>query len=409
MIAFQQLGISLALGMLVGLQREKTATGMPGMRTFPLITVLGTVCAMLGNSYDGWLVGAGLLAVLVTLVFPSLAKLRRSEPDPGITTDVAALLMYAVGALLVVAPMSVPIAIGSGVAVLLQLKPELHRFAVRLGDHDLRAIMQFVVITFIILPILPRETYGPLDVFNPFETWLMVVLIVGMSLGGYIAYKFLGRDVGILLSGVLGGAISSTATTASYARQARAGSFGPRTAAIVMMIASTVAFIRVLIEVAVVAPEFLPKAAPPITILLGLTMLPALAMWLCVRRQSAEMPSQGNPTQLKSAICFALAYSLALLMLAAARKYVGAEALYAVAALSGLTDMDAITLSTARMARADLGFAADAWRLIIIGAMANLMSKAGIVAFLGNRQLLLQILGMFSIPMAGGILLLIYW
>lgn len=408
-IAFQQLGISLLLGLLVGLQREKTASGMPGMRTFPLITVFGTVCALLGEPYGGWIVATGLLAVLVTLVFPSLARLRKSEPDPGITTNVAALVMYAVGALLPVAPMSLPIAIGGGVAVLLQLKPELHRFAGKLGDQDLRAIMQFVVITCIILPVLPNQTYGPLDVLNPFETWLMVVLIVGMSLGGYIAYKFLGCDAGIFLGGILGGAISSTATTVSYSRQAQGNPIGIRPAAVVIMIASTIVFVRVLLEIGVVAPEFLSKAAPPVLILMVLMAAPAILAWYGIPRQSAEMPDQGNPTHLKSAILFALMYTLVLWLLAAARKYAGQEGLYLVAGLSGLTDMDAITLSTARMARADSLFAAHAWRLIVVAAMANLVFKASIVALLGQRRLFLHVLGMFLVPLLGGCLLVAFW
>ncbi len=407
--AFQELGLSLLLGLLVGLQRERTAAGMPGMRTFPMITVFGTVCAMLGDRYGGWVVAAGLLAVLVTLTFPSLARLRRSEPDPGITTDVAALLMFAVGALLVVAPLSLPVAIGGGVAVLLQFKPELHRFAGKLGDHDLRAIMQFVIITCIILPVLPDQTYGPFNVLNPRQTWLMVVLIVGMSLGGYIAYKFVGRSARILLGGILGGAISSTATTVSYSRQTRSEPMGAHSAAIIIMIASTIVFIRVLIELAVVAPEALPTATPPIVVLMLLTMLPALIVWYRVRRQPAEMPAQKNPTQLKSAMFFAIMYAVVLLALAAVKQYAGANALYAVAFLSGLTDMDAITLSTAHMIQADRWFAADAWRLLIVAALANLIFKAGVVALLGHRRLLLHIAIMFSVPVVGAVLLLALW
>ena len=183
------------------------------------------------------------------------------------------LVMYAVGALLVVEHMLLPaMAVGGGVAVLLQFKPELHGIARKLGDDDLRAIMQFVLITCIILPVLPNRTYGPLDVLNPFETWLMVVLIVGMSLGGYIVYKFFGRDAGILLGGMLGGAISSTATTVSYARGARDDPAAARSAAIVIMIASTVMYLRVLVAVAVVSgdPPFLARVAPPVVILMAL-------------------------------------------------------------------------------------------------------------------------------------------
>ncbi len=405
-VAFQQLGMSLLLGLLVGLQRERTETGMPGMRTFPMITLLGTVCAMLGS----WMVPTGLLALIVTLSFPALLRIRREEPDPGTTTGVAALLMYAVGAMLVVAPMSVAIALGGGVAVLLQFKPELHRFAHTLGDRDLRAIMQFVLITCIILPILPNEKYGPLDIFNPFETWLLVVLIVGMSLGGYIVYRFLGPNAGILLGGVLGGAISSTATTVSYARQARTGPISTQAAAIVVMIASTIVFVRVLVEIAVVAPDFLATAAAPVILLMLLTMVPALVAWLRVRQAPAEMPEQENPTHLKSAVFFAGMYVAVLLALAAAREYLGSQGLYAVAFLSGLTDMDAITLSTARIAETDTRFAVeDGWRLLIVAAMANLVFKAGIAGLLGHRRLLGHLAVMFSVPLVGGALLLALW
>ncbi|HBO44077.1 MAG TPA: MgtC/SapB family protein, partial [Planctomycetaceae bacterium] len=246
---FGQLGISLLLGLLVGLQREHAAA-MAGLRTFPLITLLGSVAAMLGLEFGGWVVAAGWIGVLGILVTAKLLKIKQADFSHGTTTDAAVLLMFGVGALLVVGPMVVAVAIGGGVAVLLQFKPELHDFSRRLGDADLRAIMQFVLITCIILPVLPNKTYGPLDVLNPREIWLMVVLIVGMSLGGYITYKFLGRNARILLGGFLGGAISSTATTASYSRRAGGDSLGLSAAAVVILIASTVVFGRVLIEIA---------------------------------------------------------------------------------------------------------------------------------------------------------------
>ena len=263
---FQQLGISLLLGLLVGLQREHAASGIAGMRTFPLITVLGTLSTLLATQMgDGWIVAAAMFGVVAVTVVghwiqprnngggketgtiyrngpqdvshkPEQPAFPTASQHPGITTDVAMLLMFAVGAFLAVGPMSVAVAVGGGVAVLLQFKPELHKIAQKLGDEDLRAVMQFVLITCIILPVLPNVSYGPdsfprffhlrhpmpqLDVLNPREIWLMVVLIVGLSLGGYISYKYFGRNAGILLGGVLGGAISSTATTVSYARGTR--------------------------------------------------------------------------------------------------------------------------------------------------------------------------------------------
>lgn len=407
---FKALGLALMLGLLVGLQRERTAQGRPGVRTFPLITVFGTVCMLLGT----WAVVAGMLAVIVIIPLPHyMSYLLKKQDDIGATTDVAALLMFAVGALLghPEIPPVVSVAIGGGVAVLLQFKPEMHRFVERLGDTDVKAIMQFVLISFIILPILPNRNYGPpgLDVLNPFETWLMVALIVGMSLFGYIIYKFFGRNAGIMLGGFLGGAISSTATTVSYSRQAKGDPLGTRVASIVIMVASTVVFIRVLIEIAVVSPRFLAIAAPPISVLMALTLIPSLILWYRVRNEPSNMPEQSNPTQLKSAITFGILYAVVLFALAAAKQFVGTEGLMVVAALSGLTDMDAITLSTARMADSEPAIMAEGWRLIIVGALANLVFKAGMVAFLGDRRLFRRIVALFALPLIGGIVLLFVW
>ncbi|MHC4406501.1 MAG: MgtC/SapB family protein, partial [Planctomycetota bacterium] len=409
-VVFQQLGISVLLGLLVGLQREHSTLGMPGMRTFPLITVLGTVAALLGLVFGGWVVAAGLFGVLALLVFPNLVRLREEEPDPGITTDVAALVMYGVGALLVAMPdqMGVAVAVGGGVAVLLQFKLELHRFAKKLNDADLKAIMQFVLITCVILPVLPNKTFGPFEVFNPWKTWLMVALIVGMSLGGYIIYKFLGRDAGIVLGGVLGGSISSTATTVSYSRRARDLAVDCRVPAIVIMIASAIALIRVLVEVAVVAPAFLPSVAVPMGILMLLMTLPSLFVWYRVRKTPNEMPPQENPTQLKSAVFFGAMYALALFALAAAKQRLGDQALYAVAWLTGLADLDAITLSTAELSKTDAWVAREGWRLITAAVTANLVFKAVLAGLLGGRRLLGWIALLYCLPLAGGVALILF-
>jgi uncharacterized membrane protein (DUF4010 family) len=410
---FQQLGIALGLGLLVGLQRERTEAGMPGLRTFPLITVLGTTAALVSTSMGGWVLATGFLAVTVMLLFPNLIRLREEHPDPGITTDVAALLMYLVGALLIVLPeqRSIAVAVGGGVAVLLQFKPELHNLARRLGDGDLKAIMQFVLLSCVILPVLPNKDFY-LGVLNPRETWLMVVLIVGMSLGGYIAYKFLGRDAGMLLGGLLGGAISSTATTVSHSRQAAARESEPRVAALVILIASTVVFVRVLIEVAVVAPGLLASLAPPVVIMMLLMLVSAALLWLRIHQRPGEMPEQHNPTQLKSALMFGGMYALVLIALALTRQYIGNRGLFGVAILSGLTDMDAITLSTAKMFRAssaDPWIVANGWRLILCAALSNLAFKTFLVASLGPRELLQRVVIVFVIPFCGGLGLLLLW
>ncbi|MCE5301509.1 MAG: MgtC/SapB family protein [Planctomycetaceae bacterium] len=404
---FQQLGIALLLGLLVGLQREHAESGMAGMRTFPLITVLGSLSAVLaGHFQDSWILAAGLLAIAAMIVVGHAFRSQRPDAHPGMTTDAALLLMYVVGAMVVIGPLPVAIAVGGGAAVLLQFKPELHGIARKLGDEDLRAIMQFVLITCIILPVLPNRTYGPYHVLNPFETWLMVVLIVGLSLGGYIAYKFFGRDAGIFLGGVLGGAISSTATTVSYARGARNDPAAQRAAAVVILIASTVMYLRVLLSVGVVSLDFLAAVWPFIAALMLLTSLPALALWFRVRQQPSTMPEPTNPTQLTSALVFGMLYAAVLLALAIAKNAWHGEGLFAVAFLSGLTEMDAITLSTARMSIGDPQVAVDGWRLLVVAAMANMVSKSALAGILGGWQLLVRVVLLFVLPTLGGVALL---
>ena len=329
------------------------------------------------------------------------------------------LVMFAVGAYLVYAPsLLVGIVLGGTVAVLLQFKLELHGIAHRLGDDDLRAVMRFVLISCIILPVLPKHSYGffqwfhigspDLDVFNPFETWLMVVLIVGMSLAGYILYKFFGRNAGLFLGGVLGGAVSSTATTVSYAREAKEGSRGVSDAGFVIMVASTVSCLRVLVAVAAVAPQaFLFNVAPPVGVLMGLTFLPVVFLWMADRKENGPMPEPNNPTQLRSAIVFGIVYLFVLFALAYANHSIGDRGLLAVAGMSGLTEMDAVTLSTAKLAYTDANVMSEGWKMIVVAILANMLSKTVIAGCLGGRKLLNRVALLFLIPTLGGIALLL--
>jgi uncharacterized membrane protein (DUF4010 family) len=176
------------------------------------------------------------------------------------------------------------------------------------------------------------------------------------------------------------------------------------------LIASTVVFARLLIAIAVVAPEFLGQTAGPLGVMALLTGLPSLIIWYRLRHAQAPMPEQANPTQLKSAVFFGLMYTVALVALAAVQQYAAGGYLYLVAGLSGLTDMDAITLSTARLARAgDATILAEGWRMIIVASMANLAFKAAVVGLMANRRLLVEIVLLFLVPVAGGTAMLLLW
>jgi uncharacterized membrane protein (DUF4010 family) len=406
---FKAIGMSLGLGLLVGLQREHAESQVAGIRTFALVTLWGTLMAMLGQSYGGWLVAAGALAVTLLLFVANLAKMRRGVAEPGLTTEIAALVMYGVGAYLVLGESAVAVLAGGIVAVLLQFKQPMHAFVDRMSADDLRSIMQFVLLAMVILPVLPNEHYGPFGAFNPHETWLMVVLIVGISVGGYIAYKFLGRGVGTVLGGILGGLVSSTATTASYARRASEQPAAVGQAVLVIVIASAVSVGRVLVEVAVATSPILGDVGPPLAAMLAWMLVLSLAAFLFERDGGNELPQPKNPAELKLALVFGAMYSAIKLAVAATQHYFGGSALYAVAIFSGLTDLDAITLSTANLVEQQQLEASLGWRLILVAVLANLAFKGGIVAVLGHRRLALRTALLFAAAIVGGLLIVWLW
>jgi uncharacterized membrane protein (DUF4010 family) len=406
---FLQLAVALGLGLLVGLQRERMDSAIAGIRTFALITLFGALAAQLGRVFGGWMVAAGLVVVAAFVVAGNLARISKGDGDPGQTTELAAVLMYGIGAWVVVGAMPVAIALGGTVAVLLHLREPLHRFVERIGEGDLKAIMQLVVIALVVLPVLPDRAFGPYGVLNPYQIWWMVVLIVSLSLLGYVAYKLFGARAGTILSGLLGGAISSTATTVTYARRSKEAPESSRLAAVVVMIASTVVFVRLLVEIAVAARDRFLELAPPLAAMLGVTVVLALAAWLAGRRENAEPPEPANPAQLKSALVFGALYAAVLLAVAFARERFGTAGLFTVAALSGLTDMDAITLSTARLVSGGGLDPGTGWRAILLAALSNLVFKAGTVAVLGSRRMLGRVAVLFGVALAGGGLIFWLW
>jgi uncharacterized membrane protein (DUF4010 family) len=278
-----------------------------------------------------------------------------------------------------------------------------------MGDKDIRGVIHLVLIGLVILPVLPDQTFGPYDVLNPYSIWRMVVLIVGISMIAYVAYQLLGTSAGAVLGGILGGLISSTATTVSYARQTKDNSQANAMAALVIMIASTIVNFRVLLEVGVVAPNLLRIAALPILVMLLLMSAECAALFVPLRKQASAPPEQDNPAQLKPAIIFGGLYAVILFVVAAAKDVFGNEALYGIAMISGLTDVDAITLSTATLFNDQRIEASTAWRVILIATMSNLVFKAGAVAMLGSRRLLLYVSSLFGIALLGGLAILFFW
>jgi len=282
-------------------------------------------------------------------------------------------------------------------------------FATRLTKADVKSVMQFAAIALVVLPVLPNRTYGPYDVLNPFEIWLMVVLIVGISLAGYVLYKLLGARAGTLLGGVLGGLISSTAATASYASRAKHHrSLAPQVA-LLIMVASTVAYLRIVVEIAVAAPSVLSAVAPPLLIIsLANVFICGLAL-VFVRGDAGDLAKQDNPSELRVALVFGALYGLIILAIAAARETYGDPGLYVIATISGLTDVDAITLSTANLIEAGRLDPGSGWRAIVLASLSNLVFKGALGSALGGLALLKHLAPLFLTSIAAGITVLLLW
>ena len=401
--------MSFGLGLLLGLERERRGPSIAGIRTFPLISLFGTVCAQLGEAFGGWIVAAGLLALAAVIVPANFVQVKKGIVDPGTTTEIAALLLYVVGALIAIGYLAAALVIAGAMAVLLHSKRPLHNFARAVGERDMRAMMLFVLLSLVILPVLPNKDFGPYAVWNPFKLWLMVVLIVGISLGGYIAYKLFGARAGALLGGIIGGMVSSTATTVSYARRTGSEAALASLSAFVIMTASCVSIVRVLVEIAAVAPRRFGEMAWPLVAMLVVCILIALALYFPSRRQTAKMPEQKNPAELKPAFLFGALYALVLLAVAVAKQYFGSAGLYLVAIISGLTDLDAITLSTGQLADSNKIEARIAWQVILTAVLSNLLFKFGIVAALGSANLTKKVAWSFAGALVAGIGIILFW
>lgn len=403
------LSVALGLGLLVGLQRERARSDFGGIRTFPLLTLFGALCGLLATKWGGGTIVAGLLATATVAFLANLTKFRKQEETRGQTTEVAALVMFVAGVLLTTEYRAIAVVIGGVTAVLLHLKQPMEAFAGRLSETDVGAIMRFAMVSLIVLPILPDEEFGPYSVLNPREIWLMVVLIVGMGLAGYLSFRLLGARAGVVLGGVLGGLVSSTATTVAYARRVRDGVSPTSLAALIILIASAVAAARVMVEVGLVAGQTAPQMLLPLGALLALIVVVTVALFWITEKPAAEKPDQSNPAQLTSAMIFGAIYAVILFATAAAKSVFGSEALYAVAVVSGFVDVDAVTLSTSRLAATEKLDADTAWRLIMIATLANVAFKTGLAFALGSAALLARLILPVAFILVGGVSLVLAW
>jgi uncharacterized membrane protein (DUF4010 family) len=385
---------SIAIGLLIGLERERNPSAKAGLRTFALVALLGTLMGMLADHLDtSWLVVAGLVAVALTIIAAYLGdEPDKPDADPGTTTVIALILSYALGVMIWLDMSELSVMLAIGITALLYFKPELRGFSQRLTRRDLVAVLQFSVLTFIVLPILPDQNYGPYGAFNPHQAWLMVVLISGLSLAGYTALHLVGTRYGAPLLGFFGGLVSSTATTLIYSKHGKASPALSNLAAMVIVIASMVVLLRLLVMSSIVAFGALPGLAPVYAGGLIAGLIASVYAWKKTSKgQQLLVPETANPAELHTAIGFGLLYVVVLLSSAWMSDLAGSQGLYAVALVSGLTDVDAIALSSLRLFNMGQLSEQQTVTAIAIAFLSNMAFKFGMVVFIAGTALARQV------------------
>jgi uncharacterized membrane protein (DUF4010 family) len=353
-----------------------------------------------------WLFAIGFagLAVLVLAVY----ALSAYRGEPGMTTEVAVLLVYLIGGLIYWDQVWLAVALGVTITGLLALRPTLHGLAARIEQEDIFATLKLAVVSAVILPLLPDQAYGPLQVLNPFRIWLMVVFISAISFSGYVAIKLLGPRRGIGLTGLLGGLVSSTAVTLSFSQRSReAPSLGSHFA-LGIIIASTTMYPRIALEILAFNPTLAGRVWLPLALLTALGLGGALYLWRAARQWQEETSAFANPFRLGPAIQFGLIFGLVLLLTKAAQVALGDTGVYLASFLAGLAGVDPIALSMAQLAGQAISYEVAA-QAVLLSAAANTLAKGGLTLALGAPHLRRQVLPVLGLLTLASLSLAVWW
>jgi uncharacterized membrane protein (DUF4010 family) len=403
--------VALAIGLLIGLEREwrlrdDAKNEHAGLRTFGLIGLLGGLANVLNWSAGGWLLPAALLALAVLLI-ADLKLGTGALPGRDITTVVAALVTALLGALATSGEAQLAVAAAVVVTVLLNLKARLHRWVDALSEAEIAGVLRLLVVSLVVLPVLPDKGYGPYDALNPRTVWLFVVLISLLSFVGYLAIKILGPRRGHLATGLFGGLVSSTATTAALARLGRREVGALYSLASGIALANAVMAVRMIAVVAAIDPELAKAAAWPLGWAAAMALVMTLLLWQRGRRGSAtETPEIQNPFEIGPALRFAAILAVTLVLAKFLEDRYGQSGLQVLAAVAGLVDVDAITLTVARDTVTG-GSIPPALAALLIAAFANSIFKAGLLVTTGGRLAMWGVSVLALMALAGGIAWLI--
>lgn len=400
--ALMGLAVALAIGLLFGVERgwhrqqqpEESRTA--GLRTFGLIGLLGGTAGLLSRYLTpdvlGW-VFVGTAAIFATVYVVSI----RHSGQRGSTSLIASLLTFGLGALAAIGEQVIASAAAVVATLLLGFKPQLHAWVSRIDEKELHATLKLLLITVVLLPILPDRGFGPSDALNPYQLWWMVVLIASISYVGYFAVRVAGADKGLLMTSLVAGLASSTALTVQLSRLGRQENTDKNLLAAGILIANATLFPRILVIVALVNTDLVPLLVPPLLLMLALTLFPSLLLWLAAAKQeSGASLNVENPLELGMALRFGVLLAVIMLGGELAAQFFGNAGVLVLAAISGVADLNAITLSIAGMEDASitLQYAVIA---ILVAVLTNSLFKAGFSALAGTFGLGLRV----GLPLIG--------
>lgn len=388
-----KLGLALAIGFLIGLERgwkdrdEEEGQRTAGLRTFSLIALLGGIFGALTKGDDFLLLAAGFVTVSAALA-AFFWREGVAKKDFSATSVVAAMLAFMLGAYAVLGDTQVAAGAGVAAVLLLAAKAQLHGLLARVTWPELRAGLLLAAMTFIALPLLPHEAIDPYGAINPYELWLMTILIAAVSFAGYAAIRIAGPERGTVMAAAAGGLVASTAVTLTLARLARDNPHRVRLLGGSITLSGAIMLLRVLVVVAVFNRMLAWSLAP--ALVAGAVAMAGFAFVLIRWAPDDKKGNKAdfklkNPFELMEVLRFGLILTVVMLLAVAARHFFGEAGLIGLAAISGLADVDAITLSMAKTAGTDT--TAGPALAILTAVAVNTLAKTGYAAYVGGARI----------------------
>ena len=420
LLILQQLGLAAALGALIGLERErnhqlaykleKDNNSFGGVRTFSLISLSGALSYFL-STYS--IVFFTVVAVaLLALIVASYIISSQKYGSIGITSEVASVIVYVIGILCGLSLFFEATVVTFVVLMLLVLKKPLHSWAKKIKFQEIVSTLEFMIVAFVVLPLLPDQAYGPYGFFNPYSVWLLVVFISGISFVSYAAIKFFGTRKGLTLTGFLSGFISTTALAFSLSAQSKKNVkvVGPYVLA--MIVASFAMLLRISIEVFVLNIDLIGLLIMPVLSMFVVGAIASLFLWKKNSKAKGKVDAEesihlSSPFSLVPALKFAVFFVLILFLSQFAVHEMGSGGLYLTGFFSGFVDVDAITVSMANLSKVDLS-KEIAVKVIMVTVIVNTLVKAGIFFIFGTRKVAKDVSLVFVLMAIAGILSLFF-